>query len=92
MNIFQMSIYVWLLLDKDSVTAEIANKKSDEIATSIKEGTLTYATFTQVLEDYSYFDVFFLWIKKVVILKVKSQHLKHLLPFFIIFKIEDFIS
>ena len=51
------NVYIRLatFLDKDSVTAEIANKKSDEIATSIKEGTLTYATFTQVLEDYSYF-------------------------------------
>ena len=50
------NIYVRLasFLDKDTITSKENRKMTNEIATSIKEGTLTYATFTKLLDDYSY--------------------------------------
>ena len=38
-------------IDSNSQTAI---KKTNEIATSLKKGTLTYASFTKILDDYSY--------------------------------------
>ena len=50
------NIYVRLasFLDKDTITSKENKKMSNGIASSIKEGTLTYATFTKLLDDYSY--------------------------------------
>ena len=50
------NIYVRLasFLDKDTITSKENRKMTNEIATSIQEGTLTYATFTKLLDDYSY--------------------------------------
>ncbi len=50
------NVYIRLasFLDKDTITSIENRKMTNEIATSIKEGTLTYATFTKLLDDYSY--------------------------------------
>ena len=43
-------------LDNASIdsNSRTAIKKTNEIATSLKKGTLTYASFTKILDDYSY--------------------------------------
>lgn len=50
------NIYVRLasFLDKDTIISKENKKMTNEIASSIKEGSLTYATFTKLLDDYSY--------------------------------------
>lgn len=50
------NIYVRLasFLDKDTIISKENKKMTNGIASSIKEGTLTYATFTKLLDDYSY--------------------------------------
>lgn len=50
------NVYIRLasFLDKDTITSIENERMTNEIATSIKEGTLTYATFTKLLDDYSY--------------------------------------
>lgn len=52
------NVYAGLATFLDDVSidsnSQTAIKKTNEIATSIKEGTLTYATFTKLLDDYSY--------------------------------------
>ena len=50
-----INVDVFLKFCNSSIWPSKENRKmTNEIATSIKEGTLTYATFTKLLDDYSY--------------------------------------
>ena len=52
------NVYAGLATFLDDVSidsnSQTAIKKTNEIATSLKKGTLTYASFTKILDDYSY--------------------------------------
>lgn len=52
------NVYAGLATFLDDVSIDsnsrIAIKKTNEIATSLKKGTLTYASFTKILDNYSY--------------------------------------
>ena len=52
------NVYAGLATFLDDVSidsnSQTVIKKTNEIATSLKKGTLTYASFTKILDDYSY--------------------------------------
>lgn len=52
------NVYAGLATFLDNVSidsnSQTAIKKTNEIATSLKKGTLTYASFTKILDNYSY--------------------------------------
>ena len=52
------NVYAGLATFLDDVSidsnSQTAIKKTNEIVTSLKKGTLTYASFTKILDDYSY--------------------------------------
>ena len=52
------NVYAWLATFLDNVSIDsnsrTAIKKTNEIADALKKGTLTYASFTKILDNYSY--------------------------------------
>lgn len=88
------NIYVRLasFLDKDTITSKENRKMTNEIATSIKEGTLTYATFTKLLDVILIKYYLCLYININAILRDKNIHQRLLLRFINVFKVEGEIN